>query len=93
MSAAPDAGLRLAPNIEDPDGFYDELLGAHEGLDKAASDALNARLILVLCNHVGDRTVLREALAAARRAGGPRSPEAGAPATPASGTSAPETRE
>lgn len=57
--------LNLSPNIEDPDGFYDELLRAHEGLDKAQSDALNARLILILCNHVGDRGVLRAALAAA----------------------------
>ena len=87
MSAAPDGRLRLEPNIEDPDGFYDELLGAHEGLDKAASDALNARLILVLCNHVGNRTVLREALAAARRAGGRHASEADALETPASETS------
>ena len=58
--------LTLAPNIEDPDGFYDELLQAHAGIDKAQSDALNARLILILANHVGDRAVLREALAAAR---------------------------
>ena len=60
--------LILAPNLDDGDGFYDELLAAHEGLDKAASDALNARLILVLCNHVGDRDVLREALRVARDA-------------------------
>ena len=58
--------LTLDPNITDPDGFYDELLRAHEGLDKAASDALNARLILVLCNHIGDRAVLRAALEAAK---------------------------
>lgn len=57
--------LNLAPNIHDPDGFYDELLGAHQGLDKAESDALNARLILVLANHIGDREVLRQALRAA----------------------------
>lgn len=63
---APATALNLAPNIEDGDGFYDELLQAHEGLDKAASDALNARLILVLCNHIGDRAVIREALAVAR---------------------------
>ena len=61
-------GLILAPNLDDGDGFYDELLAAHEGLDKAASDALNARLILVLCNHVGDRIVIREALRVARDA-------------------------
>ncbi|NRB05437.1 MAG: DUF2783 domain-containing protein [Rhodobacteraceae bacterium] len=59
----------LEPNIPDPDGFYDELLRAHEGLSKAESDALNARLILVLCNHIGDRAVLRAALAAAKSAG------------------------
>ena len=62
--AAP--GLTLSPNVEDGDGFYDELLQAHEGLDATASEALNARLVLVLCNHVGDRTVIREALRAAR---------------------------
>lgn len=58
--------LNLSPNIPDPDGFYDELLVAHEGLDKAQSDALNARLILILANHIGDRDVLREALQAAK---------------------------
>ena len=59
--------LNLDPNIPDPDGFYDELLAAHQWLSKADSDALNARLILVLANHVGDRDVLRAALAAAQR--------------------------
>ncbi|WP_299139322.1 DUF2783 domain-containing protein [uncultured Tateyamaria sp.] len=59
--------LNLDPNIPDPDGFYDELLAAHQGLSKEDSDALNARLILVLANHVGDRDVLRAALAAAQR--------------------------
>lgn len=59
-------GLTLSPNIPDPDGFYDELLEVHKGLDKAESDALNARLILILANHIGDRAVLHEALQAAR---------------------------
>ncbi|WP_300015418.1 DUF2783 domain-containing protein [uncultured Roseobacter sp.] len=59
--------LNLEPNIPDPDGFYDLLLAAHQGLSKDESDALNARLILVLANHVGDVDVLREALAAARK--------------------------
>ncbi|WP_400082140.1 DUF2783 domain-containing protein [Yoonia sp. R78084] len=58
--------LNLAPNINDPDGFYDELLGAHNGLSKEESDAFNARLILVLANHVGDRSILRAALEAAK---------------------------
>ncbi|MEM7317900.1 MAG: DUF2783 domain-containing protein [Pseudomonadota bacterium] len=56
----------LTPNIPDPDGFYDELLAAHDGLSKAESDALNARLILVLANHIGDRQMLRAALEAAK---------------------------
>ena len=56
----------LTPNVPDPDGFYDELLRAHEGLTEAESHAYNARLILVLANHIGDRETLREALEAAR---------------------------
>ena len=58
--------LTLTPNIPDPDGFYDELLASHEDLSKAESDAFNARLILVLANHIGDRDVLRAALEAAK---------------------------
>lgn len=57
--------LNLAPNIPDGDGFYDELLQAHQGLSKEQSEAFNARLILILCNHIGDREVLRQALRAA----------------------------
>ncbi|MDJ0612366.1 MAG: DUF2783 domain-containing protein [Rhizobiaceae bacterium] len=58
--------INVEPNIPDPDGFYDELLAAHEGLSKEESDAFNARLILVLANQIGDRTVLQEALKAAK---------------------------
>ena len=58
--------LILIPNIASPDDFYAELLAAHEGLTKAESDALNARLVLILANHVGDREVLRQALAASK---------------------------
>jgi len=61
-----DVRLNLDPNLEDVDGFYDELLQAHDGLDEAASQALNARLVLLLCNHIGDRAVLREAFQLAR---------------------------
>ncbi|MEM7438219.1 MAG: DUF2783 domain-containing protein [Pseudomonadota bacterium] len=56
------------PNIDDPDGFYQELLATHEGLSEADSHALNARLILVLCNLVGDREVIRDALELAKKA-------------------------
>ena len=58
--------LKLEPNIDDPDGFYDELLAAHEGLSSEESEAFNARLILVMANHIGDRDTLREALKAAK---------------------------
>ena len=58
--------LNLQPSLTSPDDAYALLLEAHEGLTKAQSDALNARLILVLVNHLGDMDVLREALAAAR---------------------------
>lgn len=54
--------LTLTPNFEDADGFYAALLAAHKGLSAAESDALNARLVLILANHVGKRTILDEAL-------------------------------
>lgn len=63
--------LTLAPNLAAPDDVYAALLEAHEGLTEAESAALNARLILVLANHLGDPEVLREAIAVARAAGAP----------------------
>ncbi len=62
--------LNLRPNLKSPDDAYALLLEAHEGLAKAESDALNARLILVLMNYVGDMEVLKAALEAARSVGG-----------------------
>lgn len=56
----------LTPNIDKPDDLYADLLNAHEGLSKEQSDAFNARLILVLANHIGDRDVVRGALEAAK---------------------------
>lgn len=58
--------LNLNPNLPDPDGFYDSLIAAHDTLSKAESDALNAKLILILANHIGDPAILAEALTAAR---------------------------
>ena len=58
--------LVRTPNIPDQDAFYNELIAAHDGLSKDESDAFNARLILTLANHIGDRDVLREALELAR---------------------------
>ncbi|WP_428927801.1 DUF2783 domain-containing protein [Marinibacterium sp. SX1] len=60
---APD---RLSP---DQDDFYAALMAAHAGLDAAQSHALNARLVLMMANRIGDLAALRDILAAARSAG------------------------
>ncbi|WP_375544372.1 DUF2783 domain-containing protein [Leisingera caerulea] len=57
--------LILTANTEHADDFYADLLAAHEGLSRSESDALNARLVLVLANHIGKRAILKQALAAA----------------------------
>lgn len=61
--------LNTEPNLPDPDGFYAELIRVHEGLSEDESTALNARLVLLLANHIGDREVLSAALRAAARPG------------------------
>jgi hypothetical protein len=59
-------GLTTAANLPDPDGTYVELIRLYDGLGAEAQAALSARLILVLCNHIGDAAVLREAFALCR---------------------------
>lgn len=54
-------------NLPDADGFYEQLLDAHAGLSKEQSDLVNARLILLLANQVGDAKALQECIEAARR--------------------------
>jgi len=54
--------LITTPNLFSPDDFYADLLAAHENLSDEESEALNARLILVLANHIGANTILRAAL-------------------------------
>ena len=46
--------LNTQPNIARPDDFYQALIEAHAGLSEQESAALNARLILLLANQVGD---------------------------------------
>ena len=53
-------------NLADPDGFYEALINTHSDLTPTQSDALNARLVLLLANHIGDLSVLREAMKLAR---------------------------
>jgi Protein of unknown function (DUF2783) len=58
-------------NLEDADAVYAAIAEAHRGLSAEASAALNARLVLLLANHVGDRSVIEEALAVARQDASP----------------------
>jgi len=53
-------------NIAAPDELYELLIRAHEGLSQEASPKLNAKLILLLANHIGDPEVVRAALAKAK---------------------------
>jgi hypothetical protein len=55
--------------LADPDRAYRMLIEAHRGLTDQESAALNARLILILANQIGDLDVLREAIALARSSG------------------------
>lgn len=59
--------LNLDANLSDPDGFYDALIKAHDGLSAEQSAAFNARLILILANQVGDAETLLQALQAAAK--------------------------
>ena len=61
--------LTLTRNLYDPDRFYATLMAVHEGLSKSESDALNARLILILANHIGEEQVLNQALHVAAQTG------------------------
>ena len=54
-------------NFQDADAFYEQLLDAHAGLSREDAELLNARLILLLANQVGDARVLQECIEAARR--------------------------
>jgi len=58
--------LNVEPNIASPDEFYEELVELHRGLSDEESALVNAKLILLLANHIGDMDVLRAAIAAAR---------------------------
>jgi hypothetical protein len=60
--------LNTAPNLSRPDDLYEALIAMHRDLDDAQSQAVNARLILLLANHIGDFDTLREAMQLARDA-------------------------
>ncbi len=69
--------LNLEPNFNEPgkryfrdfspgDDFYQSLIELHLDLSEAQSASVNAKLILILSNHIGDMSVLREAMTLAR---------------------------
>lgn len=70
--------LTLKPNLAEPgkryfqaytpgDDFYEALIETHRDLSDEQSALVNAKLVLLLANHVGDLSVLREAMALARK--------------------------
>ena len=61
------ATLNTDPNVAAPDDFYERLIATHRGLTDAQSALVNAKLILLLANHIGDADVLEQAMAAARK--------------------------
>ena len=58
--------LQRNPNLTDADSIYNAIIDAHRGLNDAESAALNARLVLLLANHIGEESVIHEAIEVAR---------------------------
>ena len=58
--------MKTSLNLQDADGFYEQLLDAHQGLSEQQSALLNARLILLLANQLGEARLLKECVEAAR---------------------------
>ena len=58
--------MKTALNFQDADAFYESLLDAHQGLSREESELLNARLILILANQIGDSAVLKACIEGAR---------------------------
>ncbi|MBC7377192.1 MAG: DUF2783 domain-containing protein [Burkholderiaceae bacterium] len=58
--------LNRQPNIPDQDVFYAELINGQRDLSDEQADMMQAKLVLILSNHIGDRAVLSEAIALAR---------------------------
>lgn len=65
------AALNTDPNLPSPDDFYEQLIALHRDLSEEASARVNAKLVLLLANHIGDPEVLAQAFAAAREDAAP----------------------
>jgi hypothetical protein len=61
-----DSKLQVLGDFEPGDVFYEALMQAHEGLSESQSHLLNARLILVMANHIGHLETLKQAIHLAR---------------------------
>ena len=57
--------MNISPKLQDADSFYEQLLDAHSGLSRPESELLNARLILLLANQIGEARLLAECIVAA----------------------------
>lgn len=71
--------MKTQLNFQDADAFYEHLLNAHQGLNREESELLNARLILLMANQLGDTALLQACLAAARADETAASPKATGP--------------
>ena len=60
------AQLNIQPNFSNADEFYEALIDAHRELTLEQSHQMNAKLVLLLANHVGDLSVLKEAIKRAK---------------------------
>lgn len=72
--------LNTAPHLQACDDFYEALIAAHQGLSTPESHAMNARLVLLLANHIGEQATLQHALQLARGAAVPAADRRGHPA-------------
>jgi hypothetical protein len=58
--------MKTELNLQDADGFYEQLLNMHEGLSSEQSEQLNMRLILLLANQVCNAAVLKDCIESAK---------------------------
>ena len=58
--------LNIDPNISHFDEFYEALIDAHRELTTEQSHQMNAKLVLLLANHIGDLDVLKDAMQKAK---------------------------
>ncbi len=58
--------INLKPNIEDPDAFYEVLTDAQRDMSDSEANDMNARLVLILANHIGNSSDLEEAIMLAK---------------------------